>query len=196
MRGIILASILVAASRLAVATPHSLPLAYRVDVCMDNEPAWNLGTAREMAAAIFVPAGVKLLWHGQAHCPSGALRVSLASQTPEKLRPDALAYGLPYEGTHIAVFMDRVSAFSPALTPRVLAHVLAHEITHILQGCAHHSQSGLMKSRWCEGDFKAMAYSYLPFTAEDLELIRRQRPCREPGPSSQCHNDQTAEGSR
>jgi len=196
MRGFILASILVAGGRLAAATPHAMTVGYRVDVCMSNAPTWNLGSARQMAGDIFFHAGIKLQWHDEQHCPSGALRVSLVSQTPENSHPGALAYALPYEGIHIVVFMDRVSAISPASTPRVLAHVLAHEITHILQGCAHHSPSGLMKSHWCEGDFKAMAYSYLPFTAEDLELIRRQRPCRELGPSPQCSNDETAEGSR
>ena len=57
-----------------------------------------------------------------------------------------LAYALPFEGTHIVVFYDRVEECVRAdLFPTLLAYVLVHEITHILQEITRHSATGIMK---------------------------------------------------
>jgi hypothetical protein len=175
MRTFILTVILAWAGPWATAAPHLPADGYPVVVCSGNEPAWNTGSAKWRAARIFADIGVNLQWHSWRQCPPGALQVSFSIGTPDELHPGALAYALPYEGTHIVVFLDRVAAVFPSYTSQVLAHVLAHEITHILQGCAHHSATGLMKAHWAAADFRAMTYSTLPFAEEDLVLIRQHR---------------------
>jgi hypothetical protein len=77
----------------------------------------------------------------------------------------------PYDRAAIQVFYDRIQyAKAPG---RVLAHVLVHEITHVLQGIARHSSTGIMKASWDRDDFDRMRYTTLPFTEEDIALIRR-----------------------
>jgi hypothetical protein len=97
--------------------------------------------------------------------------MTLTGQTPATLQPGALAYALPYEGTHIRVFRDRIEANQPALVPHLLAHVLVHEITHILEGCTRHSESGVMKAHWGGADFTQMLWSELPISQEDIDLV-------------------------
>jgi hypothetical protein len=73
------------------------------------------------------------------------------------------------------VLYDRIRARSRGtLTqmPTILAHVMTHEITHILEGIDQHAASGIMKAKWGEDDFFAMARSPLKFTSGDIELIR------------------------
>jgi hypothetical protein len=83
--------------------------------------------------------------------------------------PGALAYALPYEGTHITVFYDRIA--KGAYPSTVLAHVMVHEITHLLQGIGRHSETGVMKARWTVRDMIGMGMTPLPFTREDVDLI-------------------------
>jgi hypothetical protein len=97
----------------------------------------------------------------------------VSTQTPEHLKPGALAYALPYEGTDIEVFYDRIlSMVCPSTAPHLLAHVLVHEITHILQGVARHSDTGIMKALWTPDDFHEMSRHPMHFAPEDLKLIR------------------------
>ena len=99
--------------------------------------------------------------------------VDLATDTPKQLRPGALGFALPYEGTHITVFYDRVlQTVDSKMVPAVLAHVLVHEITHILEGCDWHTSAGIMKASWTRADYKQMARQPLSFTGEDLQLIQ------------------------
>lgn len=87
------------------------------------------------------------------------------------------ALALPYEGSHITVFVDRIQGMR---TPdKVLAHVMVHEIAHLLQGFSQHSATRVMKERWTSGDFSGMRWRPLPFTPLDIELIHSglaQRP--------------------
>jgi hypothetical protein len=84
-----------------------------------------------------------------------------------------LAYALPYQGTYIEVFYDRVRGTVDEETrPHLLAHVLAHEITHILQGVARHSETGVMKAHWTSDDYRWMCSHHLEFAPEDVELIQ------------------------
>ncbi len=146
----------------------------KVMVCM--QPGTDIFTARQaqtVASKIFAEIGVKIEWHRQNSCPVEALLVSISNSTPADLLPGALAYALPYEGTHIVVFYDRVQkTVEPAAAPYLLGHVLAHEITHILQGVNRHSESGIMKAHWEPDDFLKMKWKPLSFTGEDVTLIR------------------------
>ena len=106
------------------------------------------------------------------------------SQRPRKeLLPDfmrsALAVAMPYadSGARIVIFYDRVDPLvrghgAPQAT--VLGYVLAHEIAHVLQGIARHSETGIMRARWTNNDFKQMGAKVLLFTPEDVQLIRQR----------------------
>ena len=144
-----------------------------VKVCM--EPGTDIFTAlraQTVASKIFAEIGVKIEWHRQNSCPAEALLISISNSTPADLLPGALAYALPYEGTHIVVFYDRVQKMvEPGTAPYLLGHVLAHEITHILQGVNRNSPSGVMKAHWESDDFLKMKWRPLSFTEEDVTLI-------------------------
>ena len=147
-----------------------------VQVCSDNtsENTTNF-RARSLVTGMFADIGVGIGWHRPESCPAGAIRIGYSTSTAGNLMPGALAFALPYDGTHIVVFYDRVRATVPGqdLFPALLAHVMAHEITHILEGTARHSAQGLMKAHWTPADYCRMRWKSLPFAAEDVELIRR-----------------------
>ena len=127
--------------------------------------------AQELAARMFSDIGISLEWKTRepAAGSSQPIIIELVSATPQNLMPGALAYALPYEGSHITVFLDRIETTeSPAI---VLAHVIVHEITHIVQRVSRHSETGVMKPHWTSHDYSEMRRRPLPFTTEDLCLI-------------------------
>ena len=147
-----------------------------VVVCVEQSThAAEVSDAATVARRLFKSVGVNLEWHaGERFCENQGervIRVSLSTNTPRSLRPDALAYALPYEGVHIQVFFDRILGADPKLLPSLLAHVIVHEITHILQGIDRHSASGIMKARWDTADYMRMKRGQLQFTGADLEII-------------------------
>jgi hypothetical protein len=142
----------------------------RITVCVERHPA--VAEAEPVAWSIFHSVGVTIEWHGIRACPADGIVVTLRAETPANMRPGSLACALPYEGTHIEVFFDRIQRFSRDQPSPVLAHVLVHEITHILQGVARHSESGIMKADFTAADFRQMQVKPLPFTADDIDMIR------------------------
>ena len=48
----------------------------------------------------------------------------------------------------------------------------AHELGHMLQGIAHHSDSGIMKKHWTNREISDMAVRPLTFTEYDAMLIK------------------------
>jgi hypothetical protein len=148
-----------------------------VVVCMplgfDVQP---VSQAQKLAAEMFAGIGVNIEWpHGRTPCPrENAIVVSLSYHTAENDHPDAWAYALPYEGAHIVVFWDRIQQKMPVGRAQILlAHVLVHEIAHILQGVSRHSDTGIMKARWSDGDIFQMMKKPLSFTPYDVIVIRR-----------------------
>jgi hypothetical protein len=86
---------------------------------------------------------------------------------------------MPYaaSGVRIVIFYDRVEPLlrgHHAPQAKILGYVLAHEIAHVLQGIARHSDTGIMRARWLENDFKQMGIGALTFTGEDIQLIRHR----------------------
>lgn len=148
-----------------------------VAVCMafgfDVQP---LIVAERMASKMFAEIGVDTEWpkRGGSCLRGDTIIVTLSYQTKESDHPEAWAYALPYEGTHIVVFWDRIQRKVPtARAPVLLAHVLVHEITHILQGVSRHSETGMMRATWSADDMFKMIKKPLHFTEEDVDLIRR-----------------------
>jgi hypothetical protein len=80
-------------------------------------------------------------------------------------------------GTYATVFLRAAQdKAAEANLPRllVLAYAAAHEVGHLLLGNDAHTSRGLMKARWTNDDFQAMAQGRLHFTSEQVkELARR-----------------------
>ena len=157
----------------------AIPAERRVTVCMADTPNLALENgARGVSSDIFAGIGVKIQWHGSSNCPVNSIIITFSGQTPTSLMPGAMAYALPYEGTHIVVFYDRVKN-KPGNVSCLLGHVMAHEIAHVLQGVKRHSESGVMKANWTGLDYEKMTWKPLQFADEDVQLINRGLEARE-----------------
>ena len=150
-------------------------------------PLQVLSRAQELANDIFRGVGVQIDWCG--HEPSRShwdverpIIVEMVNATRRDPAAPALASSFPYEGVHINVFYDRVKqTVVPELGPTVLAYVLVHEITHILQGTSRHSDTGVMKARWNNQDYRDMRYKHLSFAESDVRLIQMSVVARASG---------------
>ncbi len=146
-----------------------------VTVCMDSfADAALVYWAKAEASKMFMEVPVRIAWKsGKACQASDAIHIHMRDQTPATLKPGALAYALPIQGTYIELFFDRIQDVVPnPLLPCLLAHVLVHEITHILQGVSRHSDTGVMKAHWTPEDYRLMSLRPLPFAVEDIQLIQ------------------------
>ncbi len=161
------------------AEPENGPV---VKVCMEQvSDSTEIHRAQGEASEIFLDASVRIAWKSGHACEADdAIHIHLSEQTPESLKPGALAYAMPYQETYIIeVFYDRVlRTVGPATFPHVLAHVLVHEITHILQGVARHSESGIMKAHWTPDDCRQMLVHPLPFAPVDVQLLQSSMELR------------------
>ncbi len=158
-----------------------------VILCMNLGNTQQIASrARTTATEIFQRIGVRAEWrHDGPSCPvaSGAIRITLSEDPPRNDHPGSLAYAMPFEGTHIVVFYDRMRANhdSNQLT-YLLAYVLVHEVTHILQGISYHPRSGIMKARWNSSDYISIQNRSLGLSDEDAERIRAGLAWRETRP--------------
>jgi hypothetical protein len=145
-------------------------------------PAYDLSRAEMTAAGLFEGIGIRIRFdHGSPHsgrgtCESDAsIEVRLDAHAPADRAPWVLGYATVHErtGVRVHVFYDRVrSIHGGDMSRPLLGYVLAHEIAHVLQGESHHSPEGLLKARWDEQDYAAMAAHSLHFTPEDAGLLR------------------------
>jgi hypothetical protein len=169
---------------------------FRVPAHVDYQGGGDLRSAnlsKAIASKMLRRIGVTLVWVDSKSCPPEGIHITLTGQTPATLQPGALAYALPYEGTHIRVFRDRIEANQPALVPHLLAHVLVHEIIHILEGCTRHSDRGVMKAHWGGADFAQMLWSELPISQEDTDLVHAGIERRVRLAATQTNQDSLAE---
>jgi hypothetical protein len=170
-------TVVLMAGTLANGESAGRPAERKVTVCVEGMGMPGVAgadlKAQALASRIFSGIGVTIDWRrGLAGCPAQGIQISLIHDTPDSLRPGALAYALPYEGSHIGVFFDRIERNAErSQVPVVLGHVLVHEITHILQGFARHSASGIMKARWDLNDYWKMKCGPLRFEPDDIKLI-------------------------
>jgi hypothetical protein len=142
-----------------------------VTVCSFENPH-----AARVVSGIFAGIGIGIHWRQDTRCASApdTIRVSFSYRTPQASYPGALGYALPFEGTLIVVFQDRVRRLvGPRWEQRLLAYVLVHEITHILQGTCRHSGAGIMKARWNSRDRDRILTNQMSFAPQDIELIYR-----------------------
>jgi len=91
----------------SAAVPQTASVTACVDVGADlGGPLWR---AEAVASKMFASAGVRVDWHfGSSSCPEDGIIIRRRDKTPADLRPSALAYALPYQGSSIEVFMDRI----------------------------------------------------------------------------------------
>jgi hypothetical protein len=186
-----LATALCAIACNANAREHPQQNWYRVNVRMSSqlqEPPDLLRGGQDAASRIFAGIHIQLVWTGQTQQVSNPvagepatrnLAVEIVPHAPASFSDVALAMAMPYaeSGVRIVVFYDRVDPLlrghnAPAAT--ILGYVLAHEIAHVLQGSARHSETGIMRARWTDNDFKQMGIRVLMFTAEDVQLMRHR----------------------
>jgi hypothetical protein len=178
--GVMTMALVVAASASAGEAAQAQRMERRVAVCSGMGNDFVIPRAQSIAAGMFAGIGIGIEWKSERACPPDAIRITFSYETDRALLSGALAYALPYEGTHIVVFYDRLKdPGRPNRLPGVLAHVMAHEITHILQGIHRHSESGVMKAKWTREDFNEMVFKPLPFTDTDMELIHNGLDARE-----------------
>ncbi len=176
MRIAVIAAIGVAASVVAPAGEAVKPLERAVSVCISGGPSAVIRTpSKAIASKMFGAIGVTLHWHeGLRNCPLQGILLSLTDETPATLFPGALGYSLPYEGSRIRLFWDRIEEDRPqVLLAFLLAHVMVHEITHMLQGINEHSAEGIMKAHWNQDDLSCMIVKPLSFSDRDIDMIYR-----------------------
>lgn len=145
-----------------------------VTVCVEEGTDLPIVSLAEgVTSRMFAAIGVEIRWKLLSpSCSKDAIVVTPSYHTPAKLLPGALAYALPYQGTTIRLFMDRIQKGRGCRDDAyVLAHVMVHEITHILQGMSRHSTSGVMKPHWDATDYSEMLFRTLSFTPWDVDLI-------------------------
>src|SRR5438128_3716742 len=97
----------------------------RVTVCMSTAGDIQVQSAQVPASRMFAGIGVGIEWRKSSSCPSSpdVIKVSLSDDTRKTVHPGALAYALPYEGTTVVVFHDRLrEMFRFASMPEILAY--------------------------------------------------------------------------
>ena len=147
---------------------------YTATVCLESAGSFTLNRASSLVSKMYAAIGVEIAWRRPRNCPIGAIRVTMQGFSFPTEEPHSLAYAMPYQGTRIVIFFDRVQqAVDPRRVPALTAHVIAHEIGHILEGVIRHSASGVMKAHWDEDDFSEMAWKPLPFAPIDVALIHQ-----------------------
>ena len=158
----------------------SQPAKSDVKICVEAGVGgpWAVMRAEKIATQMFADIGVGIEWyHDRRHCnipPEEFLDILLSTSASDRQFPGALAYSRLADGVHIVVFYNRVAKMvDPKRVPNLLANVLVHEIAHMLEGISRHSDKGIMKAHWDEADLLQMSSTPLPFTPEDVELIRR-----------------------
>jgi hypothetical protein len=171
----ILTTMVVAATATAWAGETGAARGRTVTVCVDpSGDGVEIRSAQGLASKLFARIGVRIDWRELRSCTGGrSLQVSLSYNTPLDQLPGSLAYALPYEGSHIVVFYDRVRLSDSNLTTRLMAYVMVHEITHILEGITRHSKRGIMKAHWDREDRFQIGLGRLDFAPEDVDLIYR-----------------------
>jgi hypothetical protein len=142
-----------------------------VRICMDTLRDAQVGMARAGVSRIFLGIGVKLDWRDDSRfcaAPENGIVITFAEAAPADCDRQSLAYAMPYERRSVVVFLHRIKA---RRFPLLLTYVLAHEIAHMFQGVARHSDVGILRPVWREGDYFDMRRGKLAFTEEDVLLI-------------------------
>ncbi len=146
-----------------------------ITVYLMDEPTLSpylKAASQNLVSDIFARAKIRVVWRNQLPAQgltASTFVVKFEHNTPDDLRPGALAFSQPYGDAPILIFLDRVKNSPEARS--LLAHVMAHELAHVLQGISRHSATGIMKGNWTSEDLQNMRFKPLHFTQKDIELI-------------------------
>ena len=106
------------------------PQVSSVTVCMDKGGPGVDSSAQMIASKVFGTIALKIKWVDDGSCPSSldAIKVRLSHETPENPLPAALAYALPFNGTHfegahVVVFWDRIKRRGRSVSPHSYARL-------------------------------------------------------------------------
>ena len=159
-----------------------------VTISIDELTAVNgLQMARSVsrARAMFAAIGIRMEWaHRETWRHAELIKCDASRGVPIRVRlvgyvrggkPDVMGVANPYAvGEKIIVIRyDLVEAAESApIREALMAHVLVHEITHVLQGIAHHDQTGIMEKHWSPSEIAEMPKIAMSFTPAGVELIQ------------------------
>ena len=172
MKFLVVAALMTTGALKAEKANRELPI---VEVSQSGANPDLLMKGRAAATMVMQGIGIKLQWRSEQECrrSTNCITISVLSNSLPEDQPRALAYAKVYQGKQIVVFGDRVlDSIESRRAPILIGHVIAHEIVHILQGVAHHSESGLMKAHWNGKDYGEMTRKPLQVTELDHVLIR------------------------
>jgi hypothetical protein len=166
----------------AAAKPPSKlePITVCVAASGDSYDDGTAEVAQVMAGRMFHTIGINIKWHREVEdcprTPAGSIVVTFPRHVPPGLGPDAFASALPFEGIHLEIYLwripHRVTSYQATFYQATfISHLLVHEITHLLEGLAHHSDSGIMKASWDAADINQMMNGELRFSEQDMRLI-------------------------
>jgi hypothetical protein len=156
------------------------PADAQVRVCVDldaNVASDVLMTAQRTATLLFEGIGVHVhfLCDRSPEASGRQILLRLSDRTNPALLKHALGFARPFAhgGVRVTIFYDRVEEMQPGGdgTGIVLGHIMTHELTHVLEAQNAHTESGIMRSRWNDGDFRAMRMGGLYFSDADIRAI-------------------------
>ena len=90
----------------------------KVRVCLGDTPQRQmiaLAWAKAQASKMFSTAGVTIDWRSTSACPADGIRIQFSQATKPEDHPGDSAYAMPYEGTTIVVFYDRLLPRIPSV---------------------------------------------------------------------------------
>lgn len=164
----------------------------------------ELAEAEQVAAAIFLKAGVRSSWADVRNAGSSAFEdqpeagicviyvhvqsSAIADKNGLSNSVMGLAPGSGPDRQLVYVFYDRVKALAerqvaasvtgdidvPASQSHILGAMIAHEIGHILLNMPSHSKTGIMRGPWNLGDLRDVAYGALYFTEPQATAIKTE----------------------
>jgi hypothetical protein len=175
------------------AAEETHPAVYESDVYLSDRDGSSefLKPGKRLASIIFAKIGVHLHWHvGELPATLSdacvtpiqkVIGVRTLEHAPESAARDALASAriVGSTGTEITVYRDRLQGFLDGHSKLAgvagvgIGYVLTHELAHVMQGVARHSEFGILKAQWSNGDFEEMIFIKLAFTNLDVVLIHR-----------------------
>jgi hypothetical protein len=97
------------------------------------------------------------------------------SKTGSLVTPLAHSFGTVTGGSYASVFCATVRQFARgdrSVEITLLGHAIAHEIGHLLLGCEAHSNAGIMKAQWNQGELLQIAESQLGLLFSKAQATR------------------------
>jgi hypothetical protein len=174
----ILAALGILALNGASAADAKVQQANTITVCVDQgNTKISLPIAESVTSAIFANIGFRVEWKGDVRlCTSerGDIQIYVLEKATKNVSSDALGYAMPFQGSIIVVFADRLRMYATqTLRWSYLAgYVMAHEIAHLLQGLSRHSATGIMKASLDRQDVEKCFRHSMTFADEDIQMIR------------------------